>query len=595
MMVTLKITNQQLMDEGVIFSDSPTPEDEIKDESMELYDSYEEDINFTLGDSKLMDNDTNSDDVQRDNNELEQQRINQHKNGILSSFFPINNFMDNKDNLTRESQVDKQSLWEHNNAGPSVPYISASKEAEDEEEKESSEAENSEEEERTWPSQMERQSSWYSTQAGSSVAPSQSTPVIPSFSSLNFSFGLGRGESPRKTEETVKKNLVQLESTLSRDEIDSSPSSSTEINRKSPPRPIRKAISRKPVQFTSESLPSFAAGPKQTPVLSTERLHTHSIEQPPTNLTERSADLSLEGIPCIVNIPPAPITQDEPEFEELEEDPELIVDKLLKCFQTSSKHGGQITGIYSDIQTKYPDPQQWHLIRDLDLSRQNLTGLNGLAASLPVLETLDVSHNELKSISGLPASLCSLRASHNKLSEIDIYHLAQLQYLNVSHNFMDNFEDMSRLKSLRSLDASYNNFDSFKSFQNLTGLIELSLKANSIRKLSGSNQDFEGFQLETLDISFNRIECLESIDTLQKLRELDANHNYIKFVQIEQPMFKLCKLKLSFNRLKAFDVSPFPDIRTLYLDDNQIERIVGMACISRIDSFSLRDQGRQNV
>lgn len=127
--------DQQLMDEGVIFSDSPTPEDEIKDESMELYDSYEEDINFTLGDSKLMDNDTNSDDVQRDNNELEQQRINQHKNGILSSFFPINNFMDNKDNLTRESQVDKQSLWEHNNAGPSVPYISASKEAEDEEEK----------------------------------------------------------------------------------------------------------------------------------------------------------------------------------------------------------------------------------------------------------------------------------------------------------------------------------------------------------------------------------------------------------------------------------------------------------------------------
>lgn len=126
--------DQQLMDEGVIFSDSPTPEDDIKDESMDLYDSYEEDINFTLGDSKLMYNDTVSDDVQRDNNELEQQRINQHKNIITSSFFPISNFMDKKDNTTRESEVDKQSLWEKNQAGPSVPYISLLKPPVDDEE-----------------------------------------------------------------------------------------------------------------------------------------------------------------------------------------------------------------------------------------------------------------------------------------------------------------------------------------------------------------------------------------------------------------------------------------------------------------------------
>lgn len=131
--------DQQLMDEGVIFSDSPTPEDEIKDESMDLYDSYEEDINFTLGDSKLMDNDTVSDDVQRDNNELEQQRINQHKNIITSSFFPINNFMDKKDNSTRESEVDKQSLWEKNQAGPSVPYISSLKPFDNDEEEVNSE------------------------------------------------------------------------------------------------------------------------------------------------------------------------------------------------------------------------------------------------------------------------------------------------------------------------------------------------------------------------------------------------------------------------------------------------------------------------
>lgn len=75
----------------------------------------------------------------------------------------------------------------------------------------------------------------------------------------------------------------------------------------------------------------------------------------------------------------------------------------------------------------------------------------------------------------------------------------------------------------------------------------------------------------------------------------NVEHNDIKYVQLNQTMESLCKLQLSFNRLKSFDVSPFPEIRTLYLDDNTIQRIVGVACISRIESFSLRDQGGTKV
>lgn len=60
-------------------------------------------------------------------------------------------------------------------------------------------------------------------------------------------------------------------------------------------------------------------------------------------------------------------------------------------------------------------------------------------------------------------------------------------------------------------------------------------------------------------------------------------------------MERLCKLKLSYNRLKSFDISLFPDIRLLYLDDNQIERIMGAACTKRMDAFSLRDQGKTKV
>lgn len=124
-----------------------------------------------------------------------------------------------------------------------------------------------------------------------------------------------------------------------------------------------------------------------------EHLQTLSIQESPTLPTQELHDLSIENISSVVNIPPVEVAQDDLESEsevEIEKDPELIVDELLGCFQTSPEHGGQITGIYLDIGKKYPDPKQWHLIRQLDLSRQNLTGLNDLAASLPVLEALDV-------------------------------------------------------------------------------------------------------------------------------------------------------------------------------------------------------------
>lgn len=102
--------DQQLMDEGVIFSD----ESSIKE------------IDFTLGDSKLMNNDTTEpiDDVPDTNNELEQQRIDQLKNNYLSHIFPLS-IMDPQDNsLTRETDLDRTSVWRNSETGTSVPYIS---------------------------------------------------------------------------------------------------------------------------------------------------------------------------------------------------------------------------------------------------------------------------------------------------------------------------------------------------------------------------------------------------------------------------------------------------------------------------------------
>lgn len=109
-----------------------------------------------------------------------------------------------------------------------------------------------------------------------------------------------------------------------------------------------------------------------------------------------------------------------------------------------------------------------------------------------------------------------------RLLEVDIYHLEKLQHLDVSYNRINQFESLKELKSLRSLNANHNSITSCKSFQDLPGLVSLSLKANCIRRLVNFENAHRHNQLESLDVSYNRIECLDSIESLVHLRELNA-------------------------------------------------------------------------
>ncbi|KAG1520980.1 hypothetical protein G6F52_007157 [Rhizopus delemar] len=286
--------------------------------------------------------------------------------------------------------------------------------------------------------------------------------------------------------------------------------------------------------------------------------------------------------------PPVEIKQTE---EEQKRTPDINKKTLSKCIQTSEEEF--LAGIYLEIE-KSCSITECYKLKSLNLNRQGITALNDLRLCFPLLEKLKVSHNELTQLSGLPETLYHLDATDNKLISIDLKRLEKLQRLYLSHNHLSQFDDLTQLKSLRTLDVAHNFIKSCKSFHSLEGLAILSLKSNNIRRLT----DFEGFNndcLESLDLSFNRIESLESIESLTGLRELNLDHNDIKVIQLTRPMERLCKLKFSFNRLKSIDMSMFPDIRILYLDDNQIERIVGAGCTKRLESFSLRDQGKIKV
>ncbi|KAG2211870.1 hypothetical protein INT47_004557 [Mucor saturninus] len=176
-----------------------------------------------------------------------------------------------------------------------------------------------------------------------------------------------------------------------------------------------------------------------------------------------------------------------------------------------------------------------------------------------------------------------------RLIEIDINHLERLEILDVSKNKIMNFKDMSRLKSLRTLNAGYNNIETCSIFENLPCLISLNLTHNKIRRLNGlliANMSM----LEILDVSFNLIERLTSIETLQNLVEFNMSSNNAISISLTRTINRLCNLNLSFNRLTEFDAKWFPNARIVYLDENIITRVYELTSIPRVTSFSLRNQ-----
>ena len=57
-------------------------------------------------------------------------------------------------------------------------------------------------------------------------------------------------------------------------------------------------------------------------------------------------------------------------------------------------------------------------------------------------------------------------------------------------------------------------------------------------------------------------------------------------------MEHLRSLRLSKNKLQSIDISCFPDLNVLYLDENQLGRVEGLQGTKHLDSLSIREQAR---
>ncbi|KAG2187133.1 hypothetical protein INT44_004803 [Umbelopsis vinacea] len=236
--------------------------------------------------------------------------------------------------------------------------------------------------------------------------------------------------------------------------------------------------------------------------------------------------------------------------------------------------------------------EEWSSIRYLDLSHQNLSAISGLRDCVPLLEVLNII-----------TDCSSLRDLHD------------LHYLNISQNMLENLQELSTLRNMQELHAEKNLISSWSGVKHMKLLVRLNLSHNRLRDLSLSGSSLHS--LEMLNLAFNRIERLENLEHLTSLRAINLgkcilssksetselltfcpyceDHNEIKWMNIYQTLPSLELLRLSFNRLKIMDASPFPSVKTLYLDDNQLMTVRNLSVMVHLDSFSMRDQGGHKI
>lgn len=178
---------------------------------------------------------------------------------------------------------------------------------------------------------------------------------MPSFTS---NIGINLNSQPL---EDISQKIKALTMESEQDNVPSQPQPSQPALQR-PMKQLKKSSFIKPC-LTLESLPSFAATPKSSPIL-------------------------ISQVRDTIDIPPA---DDE---DQQEQEPDKIKQKLSNCFEFNSKQMDQgdriLATIFFGIETNVPDITQWFKLKSLNLSRCNLTRLNHLDTCFPMLETLDM-------------------------------------------------------------------------------------------------------------------------------------------------------------------------------------------------------------
>ncbi|KAJ9654552.1 Protein nud1 [Neophaeococcomyces mojaviensis] len=233
----------------------------------------------------------------------------------------------------------------------------------------------------------------------------------------------------------------------------------------------------------------------------------------------------------------------------------------------------------------------WEQLKKLSLQNSGLSTLYGLKEYCSSLQTLDVTGNRISQVADLPVTLRSLYISSNMLNDLTSWtHLHNLQTLDVSGNQLESLECFSGLMHLRKLNAKDNRIRSIEGILDMDGLVSLDLSGNDITEADFYSCDL--VSLETLDLSRNNLLSVKNLDRLPELRYADFTENVLKELIItgNKTVRRLDTLCLGKNLLKNIDLTAFPSLQRLNIDENIITKIIGLAEAENLTILSARAQ-----
>lgn len=219
---------------------------------------------------------------------------------------------------------------------------------------------------------------------------------------------------------------------------------------------------------------------------------------------------------------------------------------------------------YNNIQTLQDDSiLRYPSLKTLSLACNNLEKLeSNTFKDSKLLESLNLANNNLnigyqetsyalKQLSGLRALDLSENKLDDEMATTLLQNLTSLEYLNLSGNLLQRLDEAS--------------------FKDLHQLKELDLQRNFLFELD--NAFYSNTKLQRLNLAFNYLPCLMDFHMTQ-LVVLNVSHNFIEWFISRQDVndtFQLETLDLSDNKLLFFPFLPDQShLRNLYLSHNTI-------------------------
>lgn len=219
---------------------------------------------------------------------------------------------------------------------------------------------------------------------------------------------------------------------------------------------------------------------------------------------------------------------------------------------------------YNDIQTLQEDSiLRYPSLKTLSIACNSLEKIkSNTFQDSKFLENLNLANNNLhigyqetsyalKKLPGLRALDLSENKLDDEISTALLQNLTSLEYLNLSGNLLQRLDEIS--------------------FKDLHQLRELDLQRNVMFELDGAFES--NTKLQRLNLAFNYLPCLMDFHMTQ-LVVLNVSHNFIEWFISRQDVndtFELETLDLSNNKLLFFPFLPNQShLRNLYLSHNTI-------------------------